>query len=39
MTSEERFNRIENVLDRVVDPQLQINTTVLTLYLNTIRPQ
>ena len=31
MTPEERFNRIESILDRVVDTQLQIDTTVLAL--------
>ena len=31
MTTEERFNRIESVLDRVVDTQLQIDATMATL--------
>lgn len=31
MTTEERFNRIESILDRVVDTQLQIVTSILTL--------
>jgi hypothetical protein len=31
MTSEERFSRIETILDRVVETQLKIDTTMLTL--------
>ena len=31
MTAGERFERIENILDRVVETQLQVDTTLLTL--------
>jgi hypothetical protein len=31
MTTEERFQRIEGILDRVVETQLQVDSTMLTL--------
>jgi len=39
MTTEERFNRIEHVLDRIVDTQLQIDGALATLADSHIKTQ